>query len=75
MAPEGLTMPGHDGLGLDDDNSRTPISPTARQPDPEQAIDLAQARPFGVSLVDRELLAKSKILESETPAAGESQVD
>ena len=68
-------MPGHDGLGLDDDNSRAPISPAATQPEPKQAITLAQARPFGASLVHRELPAKSEIFESETPAAGEGQVD
>ena len=41
----------------------------------EQAIGLAQARPFDASLVSRELLTKSKILKSEASAAGENQVE
>ena len=68
-------MPGYDGLGLDDDDSRAPVGPTARQPDPEQAIGLAEAGPFGAALVDGQLLAKSEVLKSEAPAAGESEVD
>ncbi len=51
------------------------IGPAVRQPDPEQAIGLAQARSFGASLVDRQLLAKRKILKDEAPAVGESQVE
>ena len=54
---------------------RTPIGPAARQPDPEQAVGLAQARSFGVSLVDSQLLAKREILKDEASAAGESQVE
>ena len=68
-------MPGHDGLGLDNDNGRAPIAPTARQPDPEQAIGLARARPFDASLENRESLTKSEILKSEAPAAGEKQAE
>ena len=68
-------MPSHDGLGLDNVNDRAPIGPAVRQPDPEQAIGLAQARSFGVSLVDRQLLAKRQILKDEAPAVGESQVE
>ncbi len=67
-------MPADDGLGSNDVNDRTPIGPAARKPDPEQPIDLAQARSFGTSVVDSELLAKREILEDETPAARESQV-
>ena len=68
-------MPSHDGLGLDNVNDRAPIGPAVRQPDPEQAIGLAQARSFGASLVDRQLPAKRKILKDEAPAVGESQVE
>ena len=50
-------------------------APAVRQPDPEQAIGLAQARSFGASLVDRQLPAKRKILKDEAPAVGESQVE
>ena len=39
------------------------------------ALGLAQARSFGVSLVDCQLLAKRQILKDEAPAAGESQVE
>ena len=67
-------MPADDGLGSNNVNDRTPIGPAARQPDPEQPIGLAQARSFGVSLVDCQLLAKRQILKDETPAARESQV-
>ena len=74
VAPETLTMPADDGLGSNNVNDRTPIGPAARQPDPEQPIGLAQARSFGVSLVDCQLLAKRQILKDETPAARESQV-
>ena len=66
-------MPGHNSLGLDNDNRRAPIAPTARQPDPEQAIGLAQARPFDASPVSRKLLTKSKILRTEAPAARDNQ--
>ena len=68
-------MPADDGLGSNDVNDRTPIGPAARQPHPEQAIGLAQARSFGVSLVDRQLLAKRQILKDEAPAAGQSHVE
>ena len=68
-------MPADDGLGSNDVNDRTPIGPAARQPDPEQAIGLAQVRSFDVSLVDGQLLAKSQILKDEAPAAGQSQVE
>ena len=65
VAPETLTMPGHDGLGSDDVYDRAPTGPTAGQPDPENPICLAQSRSFGASLVDSELLAKREILEDE----------
>ncbi len=41
----------------------------------QKTIGLEQARPFGASLVDRQLLAKRKILKDEAPAAGQSQVE
>ena len=50
LAPESVAMPAHDGLGLDDDHSRTPIHPTARQPNQDHAIALAQTRPFSLRL-------------------------
>ena len=63
-------MPADYGLGLDNINDRAPIGLAVRQPDPEQAIGLAQARSFGASLVDSQLLAKRKILKGEAPTAG-----
>ena len=36
---------------------------------------MAQARPFDASLVNRELLTKSKILKSEAPAARDNQLE
>ena len=75
VAPETLTVPADDGLGSNNVNDRTPIGPAARQPDPEQAIGWAQARSFGISLVDCQLLAESQILKDEAPAAGQSQVE
>jgi len=68
-------MPADDGLGSNDVNDRTSIGPAARQPDPEQAIGWAQARSFGVALVDCQLLAKRQILKDEAAAAGQSQVE
>ena len=75
VAPETLTMPGHDGLGSDNVNDRAPTGSAVRQQDPERAIGLAQARPSGASLIDRSLLAKREILKDEAPAAGKRQVE
>src|SRR5947207_15002727 len=41
---ETLAVPGNDGFGLDDGQSRAPVAPQARQGDPEEAIACLQCR-------------------------------
>ena len=75
VAPESVAMPAHDGLGLDDNHSRTPIHPTARQPNQDHAIALAQARPFSAAFVCGKLPAQREVFEDQTPVTRESQVE
>ena len=41
----------------------------------DDTIQFLDTTPFDASLVNRELLTKSKIAKSETPAVGENQVE
>jgi hypothetical protein len=39
-----FAMPGDDGLGLEDEQSRSPIAPQAGEPDTEEAIRRAETK-------------------------------
>ena len=55
-------MPAHDRVRLDDDEGRAPTPPQLGDPDPEDAVPLAEAGAWGRAADDGQLLAKSQIL-------------
>jgi hypothetical protein len=68
-------MPPDDGRGLDDTDGVAPAVPDPLEQDPEEPISTTKPRPRDAALHDRQLLAKSEILESELGAAGEECAD
>jgi hypothetical protein len=64
-----LTMPSNDGIGLDDQQSGTPVRPQPRQPNPEDAIWKPQSSPgMGRPSEDVELMTESEDLSLECEA-------
>lgn len=55
-------MPSDDGLGLNDDEDRPPVSPQLREPHPEDPVPSAQLGPFDRVAENRQLLAESEVL-------------
>ena len=55
---ETLPVPANHGLGLDDDQAVPPFAPGSSEPEPEDAVLGSQARAFGLSVKDDELLAQ-----------------
>ena len=69
-----LAMPGHDRLGLDDGQRRTPVAPDAGQPDPQQAVRWGQPGPFSRGpLKHADLVAQSQVLQLEGSARTEDR--
>src|SRR5262245_23274632 len=68
---EPLTMPDENGLRLDDQEGRTPLTPDFGKPDPEEAIAKAQLRSRMAALIDGQLLSESKILQSQALTVSE----
>ncbi len=64
-------MPGHNGLGFDDDQNFVPRRPEAAEKHPKQPIPDAQPRTRILSLEYAELLTEGKDLKAETVAAAE----
>jgi hypothetical protein len=64
-------MPAENGLRLDDQEGRTPLTPDFGKPDPEEAIAKAQLRSRMAALIDGQLLSESKILQSQTLTVSE----
>ena len=68
VAPEGLPMPRHDGLGLDEEEGILPAVPGPTQRDPEQTLFGLQSRKASRSRQHSDLLAKGDILERKVRA-------
>jgi hypothetical protein len=62
-------MPSDDGLGVDEDQCRTPLAPGGRQQDPKHAVSDAEVRPLHASLQGAQLVAEGKILEDHVVVA------
>ncbi len=65
VAPETLSMPTHDRVGLHEQEYVTPACPGAPEPDPEEPIRHAQARALPGVPKDVQLIAKSEVLEQK----------
>src|SRR5216683_2034061 len=68
------TMPGEDRFGLDDGQRRAPVTPDARQPDPQQSIPGCQFRALPRRpLKHADLVAQSQVLQLESSARTEDR--
>ncbi len=67
-------MPGHHGLGFDDDQRTLPILPALGEQNPKQTISRSQSGSRAVPLEHRELLAEGQILQGHfSNTAGQNQ--
>jgi hypothetical protein len=66
-------VPAQDGVGRDDDQHLRPADPDPGQAGPEQAVGRAELRAGRRSLIDGELLAQGRILESELAVAADEE--
>ena len=63
IAPKPSSMPPENGVGLDDDERSPPSGPQVTEPRPEQPVNGPQPRaPAGLSLQDRSLMTKRRVL-------------
>ena len=69
---EAFAVPGDDSLGLDDDQSGSPIGPDSGQPCPQETIGHGQLRPFlGVATEYTDLMPQRQDLHLEVGARTE----
>ena len=61
VLPESLAMPADDGGGRDDDQGVLPSGPDSPEPDLEEPLEPAQARPLALPFEDGQLLAQSQV--------------
>src|SRR6185295_14522172 len=66
-------MPSDDGLGLDENQCRSPPAPGGRQQNPEHSITGAEVRPLHASLQGSQLVAEGQILEDDIVVAAAGQ--
>jgi hypothetical protein len=64
-----FAMPAEDGLRLDDEQTRPPVSPQAGKPTPEDPVSPMEPRALQRALEDGTLLAERQVLRSELGAA------
>jgi hypothetical protein len=62
---EAGTMPPNDSFWFDDDESLSPARPDMAKQNPEQAVAVAEPRPWSSLLQDSELLAQGGVFDSE----------
>ena len=58
-------MPTHNGVGLNDNEDRTPMLKEPREPDPEDPVALLEPRTFRSPLKNCKLLSQGEILGGE----------
>ena len=75
MPPKPIAMPLHNGVRLDQYQSRPPPNPDGGNDNPEQPISLAKARLYARAGESAELLPKGDILKNQfvMPAASEGE--
>jgi len=60
-----LPLPADDGLWLDDKESRAPLAPNLRKPNPEEAISWTKLRSWIAALIYGQLMAEGEILQGQ----------
>ena len=65
ILPKPLSMPPHDGVGLDDDEDLLPPRPEAAQRDPEEPIHRPHPRSRSLGREDGELPAEGEVLDQK----------
>jgi len=67
-------VPSDDGLGFDDHQGRSPVTPEPREPRPEDAISPAETKltATGSTLQDQELMAEGKHFSLQGEARAET---
>ena len=68
-------MPSDDGLGVDEDQCRSPLAPGGRQQDPKHSVTSAEVRPLHASLQGSQLVTEGHILEDDVVVATAGQGD
>jgi hypothetical protein len=58
-------MPADNGLGLHEDQSRSPVPPNPREENPEEAIGAFKLSPLDAPLEDQKLVTEGEDLEEE----------
>ena len=59
-------MPAENGLRIEDQEGRAPLTPDFGEPDPEEAILWAKLRSRMAALINGQLLSEGEILQSQT---------
>src|SRR5215469_5697790 len=64
VQPKSSSMPGDHGFGFDDQQSRSPLTPESREPDPQEPVGGCQTHLVctGGAVKDQELMPKGKDL-------------
>ncbi len=70
---EAFAMPAQDGLRLDDEEVRPPVSPEPGKPEPEDPVSPTEPRALHRALKEGYLLAERQVLGGERRAALEQQ--
>jgi hypothetical protein len=66
-------MPAYNGVRLNEDQRRAPISPDPGQSDPEQAVAPSEMRTAGRAFQRAELLPQRQVLQDQFPMSAEVQ--
>jgi hypothetical protein len=66
-----FATPAENCLRLEDQEGRAPLTPDFGEPDPEEAISLAQSRSRMSALINGQLLSEGEILQSQTVTMSE----
>ena len=53
-------MPGDDGFRLDDDESRAPLGPKAKEPNPDESVPRSEFGTMGGTFQDDDLMPQSE---------------
>jgi hypothetical protein len=65
VKPEALAVPGEDGRGLDNNETRAPRRPQARQPDPEDPVPTGEPGSADRALKDSQLMAQRHVFQGD----------
>ena len=65
VSPESISVPSHDGVGVDDDQAARPRRPRGSKRDPECPVDVVQRWAGALFLQRRHLLTQSEVFDHE----------